>query len=81
MKYLTQQIVSVIVILMFGVTVWLLLHLDVDLAQSIKDVLLVLSGVLAGAFKDVIGYWLGSSHGSTVKTEMLDAIRTERESP
>jgi len=34
-------------------------------------VLLVLAGVLAGAFKDVVGFWLGSSLGSQKKDDVI----------
>ena len=42
-----------------------------DFPPGVKETLLVLVGVLAGSFKDVVGYWIGSSHSSERKTEIL----------
>jgi len=36
-----------------------------------KDALLILLGVIAGAFTSVVGYFFGSSKGSADKTELL----------
>lgn len=44
---------------------------DKDFPPGVKETLLVLIGVLAGSFKDTVGYWLGSSHGSERKTELM----------
>ncbi len=46
---------------------------DKDFPPGVKETLLVLVGVLAGSFKDVVGYWLGGSHSSDRKTELLSA--------
>jgi hypothetical protein len=46
---------------------------DKDFPPGVKETLLVLVGVLAGSFKDCVGYWLGSSHGSERKTEIMAA--------
>ena len=37
-----------------------------------KDALLIVLGVLAGAFSNVVGYFFGSSKGSQSKDEMLN---------
>jgi len=42
-----------------------------DFPPGVKETLLVLVGVLAGSFKDVVGYWLGGSHSSDRKTELM----------
>ena len=44
---------------------------DKDFPPGVKETLLVLVGVLAGSFKDVVGYWLGGSHSSDRKTELM----------
>lgn len=36
-----------------------------------KEVLLVLAGVLAGSFKDVVGWAFGSSKGSADKADLM----------
>lgn len=64
---------SLLVVLAFFGCIAALIGLTVrgkELLPGIKEVLLVLIGVLAGAFKDVIGYWMGSSHSSSRKTEL-----------
>ncbi len=69
-----KAIVSVLVILAFFGIIASLIALtirDKDFPPGVKETLLVLVGVVAGSFKDVVGYWLGSSHGSDRKTELM----------
>ncbi len=66
--FVAQLMVSTLVMVGFYGTIAVLLFRPVDIQPAIRDVLLVLVGVLAGSFKDVTGYWVGSSHGSTLKT-------------
>ena len=42
-----------------------------DIPGTTHDLLLVLIGVLVGAFKDVYGYYYGSSSGSAKKTDVI----------
>lgn len=46
---------------------------DKDFPPGIKETVLVLFGVLTAAFKDVTSYWLGTSHGSSRKTDIMAA--------
>jgi hypothetical protein len=68
--------VSLLVILSFigmiGALFWMALQ-DKDFPTGIKETLLILVGVLAGEFKNVCGYWIGTSHGSSVKTALMAA--------
>lgn len=66
-----QAIVSVMVLAAFFGTVASLIAMSADIPPGVKEVLLVLVGVLAGAFKDVVGFWVGSSYGSARKTDQL----------
>lgn len=50
--------------------IWMALR-DKDFPPGIKETLLILVGVLAGEYKNVNGYWIGTSHSSSVKTEMM----------
>lgn len=50
--------------------IWLTLR-EKDFPPGVKETLLILVGILAGAFKDTVGYWLGSSHSSERKTEIM----------
>lgn len=72
---LMQAIVSTLVVLAFFATVASLLATlfgyTNDIPPGVKEVLLVLVGVLAGSFKDVVGFWVGSSYGSARKTDQL----------
>ena len=54
----------------FGV-IYSLLYLQNDFPGGVREVLLVLVGVLAGAFKDCVGFWIGSSASSGKKDAML----------
>lgn len=74
LKNTPQYLVSLLVILFFGAITLALLYMNRDISTTIKDVLLVLTGVLAGAFKDVVGYWLGSSHSSQTKQEAITRV-------
>jgi uncharacterized protein YqgC (DUF456 family) len=70
-----QLAVSTLVIVAFMGAIVGLFLIDRDLMPGVREVLLVLIGVLAGAFKDVIGFWVGSSYGSAKKTDQLAAER------
>jgi hypothetical protein len=66
--------VSLLVILSFIGMIVALLWMsfrEKDFPPGIKETLLILVGVLAGEFKNVCGYWLGTSHGSSVKTSLM----------
>ena len=68
-----KVLVSVLVISAFFGTIsalFALSYYEVDFGAGVKEVMLVLIGVLAGSFKDVTGYWIGSSHGSALKTAL-----------
>lgn len=67
--------VSIIVMLAFFGIIAALIGLtlrDKDFPPGVKETLLVLVGVVAGSFKDVVGYWLGGSHSSDRKTELMN---------
>lgn len=70
--FYAQVTVSVLVIATFiGVLTALVTTLFLpkeDLQPGVREVLVLLLGVLAGAFKEVTGFWLGSSAGSVRKT-------------
>lgn len=71
---ISKAIVSLLVLLAFFGIIAALIALtmrDKDFPPGIKETLLVLVGVVAGSFKDVVGYWLGGSHSSDRKTEIM----------
>jgi hypothetical protein len=78
---LMKALVSILVIVAFLGAIASLIIMSIrkegDIAPGIKEILCILIGVLAGSFKDTVGYWLGSSHSSERKTEMLNASQAE----
>jgi len=66
-----QAIVSVLIMACFMGTLAGLFMTEADFPEGVREVVLVLVGVLAGAFKDVVGYWIGSSYGSAKKTDQM----------
>lgn len=79
MKTLWQQIfqygLALIITIGFFTTIGLLIF--GDLSDSVQDALLILLGVLAGAFSAVVQYFFGSSKGSSDKNELLNNPRKE----
>lgn len=72
----TKAAISMLVLLaFFGVIAALFVttYREKDFPPGVKETLLVLVGVLAGSFKDVVGYWLGGSHSSDRKTELMSS--------
>lgn len=72
--HLGQILISLLVVFAFFASIGALFYCTfrgVDLANGVKEVLLVLIGVLAGAFKDVCGFWIGSSLSSAKKDSTI----------
>lgn len=69
--FVAQLIICLSILGAFFGTVFLLLTTPVEMEAGVREVLLVLVGVLAGAFKDIVGYYFGSSLGSSKKTAAL----------
>lgn len=67
--HVAQLFITVSVLAAFFTTIYLLMTLETDLPAGAREVLLVLVGVLAGAFKDVVGYFMGSSLSSAKKDQ------------
>lgn len=69
-----RGVVSLLTILAFMgmivALVWMSFR-DKDFPPGIKETLLILVGVLAGEYKNVNGYWIGTSHGSSLKTAIM----------
>ena len=61
--------VSAVVVIGFYITLWLVITLPPE--RPLGEVLASLIGALSMAFGAVVNYYLGSSIGSTHKTEML----------
>ncbi len=64
-KSLMPQIISVIIMLGFFLSIWLVASLHQE--EQDQQILYMLLGTMASAFGAVINYWLGSSAGSHSK--------------
>ena len=60
-------VISVIVLLIFGLALW------IAYLKGNDTLLINLLSTAAAAFTTAVGFWLGSSYGSSKKTEMLKA--------
>ena len=74
-KQIYQYVLGGLIVAMFAGIVMMLVKSQLD--ESVKDPLLVLLGVLAGAFKEVIGYFFGSSKGSSDKNDIMQKKQNE----
>lgn len=68
-RIIYQYSLAGFIVALIAAIIILLIYATLD--PSVKDPLLVLLGVLAGSFKEVTGYFFGSSKGSADKNEML----------
>ena len=69
MKNLRGDFLAIAAIGLFGATIWMLFY--VDFPDSSKDVLLVMTGVLATIVKDVFSFEFGSSKGGERSSQAL----------
>ncbi len=75
MSILMQSILSLLVAVAFlGTIAALLFTVKNDIPAGVREVLLVLVGVLAGAFKNTYGFWLGTSAGSQRKDAVAASV-------
>ena len=76
MKTLWQQIfqytLGAMVVLSLLSTIVILIY--ANLSSSVHDALMILIGVEASAFTAVIGYFFGSSKGSSDKNDMINQV-------
>lgn len=66
-----QPVVSVCVTVGFFVSIGFVTFMPSNASPDVTTILNMLFGVLAAAFTQVVQFWLGSSHGSAVKTQLL----------
>lgn len=64
-----QTFVAAMILCGFFAAIWLAMTRDV--AQGMRDALLILIGSLGAAFGAVVNYYFGSSSGSAKKDELL----------
>lgn len=66
----TPQLLALFAVVCFVGLVFGVLH-GLDVAQGMKDTFLILVGAAIAVFKDVYGYYFGSSSGSAEKSRLL----------
>jgi len=73
MKELWKQIFQYLLAALVAVGLYWVTYLLIMKAapETNKDALLILLGVMAAAFSNVIGYFFGSSKGSAEKNDLL----------
>lgn len=79
-----QLVISILVVLAFFGAIaglYCLAALNIDFPPGAKETLLVLLGVLAGGFKDVLGFQVGSSIGSQRKDVIKASTTTGQGTP
>lgn len=62
---------NVILIFVILIMLFIFAWYGIDFPTAVKEALLIVLGVLLGTYKETCGYWLGSSHGSDRKTEIM----------
>jgi CDP-diglyceride synthetase len=67
---ITRASLSALVTIGLGLCMYLLFC--VTMPDASRDIILVIIGAMVATFKDVFGYYFGSSEGSTRKTEILN---------
>lgn len=78
-RYVQAFLAVAITLGFFGVIV-ALLHMT-EIPASVKDILLVLLGALLASWKEVTGYFFGSSSGSAKKDDQNAALQAQMISP
>lgn len=71
-KDITQLVVGFMVMSAFVVVLWAVFK--VEMPQANKDLALILLGVLASKFGDVVAYNFNSSKGSSEKTDIISKL-------
>jgi len=74
MSHWAQFLVTgAVVFAFFAVILGMVVYVKSDFPPGVRDVLMVLVGVLAGAFKDCVGFYMGSSASSQKKDAAMAA--------
>lgn len=68
-KSIFQYSLGAIIVIGFFILLYALLRLSIPEAN--KDILNIVVGALIGSFTSIVGYFYGSSLGSSEKNEML----------
>lgn len=72
----SQSVISMLVVVIFGGVLFLLLMRPITIDLSVKDLLLILFGILASKFGSVVDFYMGSSVGSKHANETLSQLAT-----
>ena len=67
-----RAILSILVLVGFGAIVYTLLRsIGADIPPGMREILMYLFGVISTQLTTIIGYWFGSSQGSTEKSHAI----------
>jgi len=72
--HLAKLAVSIAVTIGFVSCILVLMLVKIDFSSGAEKAFLILIGILATSFGQVVNYWLGSSAGSAAKSDQLAAI-------
>lgn len=75
MRDYTPSIIGYLIIIAFAFVMYMFLSQQLPEQGSYRDSILIMIGTLAAAFTQVTNYFLGSSAGSAVKTDLMGAMR------
>ncbi len=78
-KYVQAFLAVTITLGFFGVVAALFIHGDIP--STVKDILLVMLGALLASWKELTGYFFGSSSGSARKDERNEALAAQLSVP
>ena len=61
---------------LIAIGLFIIIYLLIKIAAPVenKDALLILLGVIAASFNNVVGYFFGSSKGSAEKTDIISKL-------
>lgn len=71
-KDISQAIVGFMVMVSFLIVLWAVFK--IEMPEANRDLALILLGVLASKFGDVVGYFFNSSKGSSEKTDIISKL-------
>ena len=73
-----QLTLSTLFVVGYLVLCWTLLSKNMEIAESMSDIFMVLVGVLTAGVTQILNFWLGTSAGSKTKDQILDRVVNHR---
>lgn len=73
-----QLVLSTLFVVGYFALCWALLSKQIEIAESMRDIFVVLVGVLTAGVSQILNFWLGTSAGSKNKDNILDRVVNHR---